>query len=109
LIAGADFFLMPSLTEPCGLTQMYAQNYGTIPVASRVGGLVDTIVDLDERPADGTGLLGTPDAKGLWRGIERAHRLFNDAPHLADVQQRGMRRDFSWDSVVGEYESLYRE
>jgi len=54
--AGSDFFVMPSLFEPCGLNQMYSQAYGTVPLASRVGGLVDTVIDADAESATGTGL-----------------------------------------------------
>ncbi len=60
--AGSDFFIMPSLFEPCGLNQMYSQIYGTVPIVSRVGGLMDTVTDADERPADGTGLMCAPTA-----------------------------------------------
>lgn len=108
-MAGADFFLMPSLTEPCGLTQMYAQAYGTIPLASRVGGLVDTVIDLDEMPATGTGLLFTPGTAGLESALERARRLFAAPALLGAARRRGMERDFSWALAVGAYERLYNE
>ncbi len=107
--AGSDFFLMPSLFEPCGLNQMYSQVYGTVPVVSRVGGLVDTVVDADERPADGTGLMGAPSADGLRDALQRALKLFADKPRLAAVQQRGMARDFSWKTAAKAYEKLYQE
>ena len=107
VMAGADFFLMPSRTEPCGLTQMYAQNYGTVPLAGAVGGLVDTVTDAEARPEEGTGLMFKPTAAGLVRALGRARKLFADPVSYAAVQQRGMTRDFSWDSVVGEYERLY--
>ena len=60
--AGADFFLMPSHFEPCGLNQMYSQAYGTVPVVTRVGGFIDTVTDIDEHPGDGTGITFPPKA-----------------------------------------------
>ena len=107
--AGSDFFLMPSLFEPCGLNQMYSQVYGTIPVVSRVGGLIDTVSDADERPTIGTGLMGEPTAEGLRDALERALRLFADAPRMAAVQRRGMAKDFGWKTAAAGYEQLYRE
>jgi starch synthase len=107
--AGADFFIMPSLFEPCGLNQMYSQAYGTVPLVSRVGGLVDTVIDLDDVPADGTGISFPAAAAGLREGLERALKLFADRPKLAAVQQRGMQRDFSWGKAAKAYEQLYQD
>jgi starch synthase len=107
--AGSDFFVMPSLFEPCGLNQMYSQAYGTLPVASRVGGLVDTVVDVDEDPAAGTGLLCPPTPAGLLDALQRAVTLHADKARLAAAQQRGMARDFSWASAAVAYENLYRD
>jgi starch synthase len=105
--AGADFFLMPSHTEPCGLTQMYAQVYGAVPVACRVGGLADTVRDLDEDPAGGTGLLCAPNSEDWSQALDRALRLFAEPSRYAAVQHRAMQQDFSWETVVGQYEELY--
>ncbi len=107
--AGADFFVMPSLFEPCGLNQMYSQLYGTVPIVSRVGGLIDTVTDADEDPGAGTGLMCAPTASGLREALERALRLFADKPRFAAVQQRGMARDFSWQTAAAAYEKLYLE
>ena len=107
--AGSDFFLMPSRFEPCGLNQMYSQIYGTVPVVSRVGGLVDTVIDADEFPGAGTGLVCPPNAKGLAEGLERALVLFADRPHYAAVQARGMARDFGWHRAALAYERLYQD
>ncbi len=107
--AGSDFFLMPSLFEPCGLNQMYSQLYGTVPIVSRVGGLADTVTDADEQPATGTGLMCEPNAASLRDALARALTLFADAPRYAAVQQRGMTRDFSWNVAAVGYETLYRE
>jgi starch synthase len=107
--SGCDFFVMPSLFEPCGLNQMYSQVYGTIPVVSRVGGLVDTVKDADEDAQGGTGIMCEPTAEGLGDALERALRLFGDRPRYAAVQQRGMARDFSWKTAAAAYEALYRD
>ena len=107
--AGSDFFLMPSLFEPCGLNQMYSQVYGTVPVVSRVGGLIDTVTDADEYPATGTGLMAAPTAESLRDALNRAMKLFAEPARLAAVQQRGMARDFSWKIAAAGYEKLYQE
>ncbi len=107
--AGSDFFLMPSKFEPCGLNQMYSQAYGTIPLVSRVGGLVDTVTDLTENPAEGTGLMFPPTADGLRDGLERALRLHAEPSRLAAAQARGMAKDFSWATAAQTYQRLYDE
>ncbi|HVU17237.1 MAG TPA: glycogen synthase GlgA [Candidatus Didemnitutus sp.] len=109
IIAGADFFLMPSHTEPCGLTQMYALNYGTIPLASRVGGLVDTVTDIEVDPAHGTGIMFEPKGKAFNAAVDRALKLFSNVARCDEIRRRGMAQDFSWASVVGKYEALYAE
>ena len=107
--AGSDFFVMPSVFEPCGLNQMYSQVYGTVPVVSRVGGLADTVIDADRDPANGTGLMCEPNAASLRDALQRALILFADPLRYATVQQRGMARDFSWKVAAGAYERLYQE
>ena len=107
--AGSDFFVMPSIFEPCGLNQMYSQVYGTVPIVSRVGGLVDTVIDTDESPETGTGLMCDPDAASLRDALQRALVLFADRPRYHAVQQRGMGRDFSWKTATTCYERLYHD
>ena len=107
--AGSDFFVMPSRFEPCGLNQMYSQIYGTIPVVSRVGGLIDTVSDADQLPASGTGLMFPPTAEGLREALGRSLKLFADPPRRAAVQARGMAADFSWKVAAAGYERLYQE
>jgi starch synthase len=107
--AGSDFFIMPSLFEPCGLNQMYSQAYGTVPLASRVGGLVDTVIDADADPATGTGLTFPPNAAGLSDALRRSLALFADPPRYTAVQRRGMERDFSWATAAKGYVKLYEE
>ncbi|MBP6864590.1 MAG: glycogen synthase GlgA [Candidatus Didemnitutus sp.] len=106
--AGADFFLMPSRAEPCGLNQMYSQAYGTVPLCGRVGGLVDTVIDLREDPEAGTGFLLEPTEEGLRGALLAAMKLHADKPWLDAVRRRGMRRDFSWAKPVAAYEQLYK-
>jgi starch synthase len=107
--AGCDFFVMPSLFEPCGLNQMYSQVYGTVPIVSRVGGLVDTVTDADEFPASGTGLMCEPNVASLRDALQRALVLYAEPARYAAVQQRGMSRDFSWEVAAAGYENLYQE
>lgn len=106
--AGSDFFLMPSLFEPCGLNQMYSQVYGTLPLASDVGGLSDTVIDLDEEPRAGTGLTFEPTAEGLRHALKRSLRLFADPARYAAAQRRGMTKDFGWATAATAYEKLYQ-
>jgi starch synthase len=107
--AGGDFFLMPSQFEPCGLNQMYSQVYGTVPIVSRVGGLVDTVIDVDADPVNGTGLMCEPNAVSVRNALQRALILFGDRPRYAAVQQRAMSHDFSWKVAAAGYERLYQE
>ncbi|RME70749.1 MAG: glycogen synthase GlgA [Verrucomicrobia bacterium] len=107
--AGADFFLMPSIFEPCGLNQMYSMRYGTVPVVSNVGGLVDTVTDIEEDPENGTGIVVRPDVRGVIRGYRRAVDLYANRELMARAIRNGMRRDFSWEKAARAYEALYRE
>ncbi len=108
--AGSDFFLMPSVFEPCGLNQMYSQRYGTIPLVSRVGGLADTVVDIGEFPDEGTGIQFPPsDPEAFRKALERAVTLFEDKKKMAGVIERAMKKDFSWKTAARAYEKLYTE
>jgi starch synthase len=107
--AGSDFFLMPSLFEPCGLNQMYSQAYGTVPLVSNVGGLVDTVVDIDAHLDSGTGVMFAPKQEEFDAGLKRALALFADKARFAAVQRRAMQKDFSWKQAVAAYEQLYTE
>jgi len=108
IFAGADFVLVPSRYEPCGLVQMYGQRYGTLPVAHATGGLVDTIVDCDAKLETGTGFLfeeETPEA--LLGATERAIAA-RTLPKWPGLVRRAMRLDRSWDRPARRYEQLYR-
>lgn len=102
IYAGADFFLMPSRYEPCGLGQMIAQRYGTPPIARATGGLVDTVED------GRTGFLfDDPEPDALVAAVERARRVWRARGWNA-LRRRCMRLDRSWDSSARSYETLYR-
>jgi starch synthase len=105
--AGSDFFVMPSRFEPCGLNQMYSQVYGTIPLVTNVGGLVDSVKDIDAEPANGTGIVFRPTAEGLLEGLQRAQKLHATPAQMKAVQARGMKSTFSWADAVAGYEALY--
>jgi starch synthase len=109
IVAGADMFLMPSRYEPCGLTQLYAMRYGTAPVVRRTGGLADTVIDIDEDPASGTGVLfDPPTVLALGNAIERAITTWIDKPRWRELQRRGMAQDFGWERGAADYRAVYR-
>lgn len=107
--AGSDFFLMPSLFEPCGLNQMYSQAYGTVPLVSNVGGLVDTVIDVTTQPAAGTGIMFAPKQADFIQALKRALALYAEPAKYDAVQRRAMEKDFSWTKAVAAYERLYSE
>lgn len=111
--AGADFFLMPSAFEPCGLNQMISQRYGTVPVVHRVGGLADSVVHADAGAIAAKRATGIVfeifDAGGLAWAIERALELWRSPDEMRAVMRAGMEADFSWDASARRYEALYRE
>lgn len=108
LEAGADFFLMPSVYEPCGLNQMYSLTYGTIPIVHSTGGLKDTVKDISTEGGNGISFDAlTPDE--IVRAVERALELYSDSALKDEVQTRGMNGDYSWESSARRYEKLYRE
>jgi starch synthase len=108
IYAGADLLLMPSRFEPCGLAQMIALRYGTIPVVRRTGGLADTVIDLDEVPALGNGFVfDATDAGGLLWAARRAMNHLRDRDDWRALMVRGMALDFSWDVSARRYLELY--
>ena len=106
IYAGADLVLIPSRYEPCGLTQMIAMRYGAVPVARRTGGLADTVTDAGD--PGGTGLMFdelTPES--ISDALDRALAVYADPRRWRELQERGMRRDFSWRRSAEEYGQLY--
>lgn len=113
ILAGSDFLLMPSRYEPCGLAQMYAMAYGTVPVVRHTGGLADSVRDLNpvhRKHGNATGLSFVPmTSQALMRGVHRAVELFNDSAEFQKVRCAGMSEDFSWDRSCQQYVELYRK
>ncbi len=112
MIAGADAMLVPSRFEPCGLTQLYALRYGTVPVVRRVGGLADTVVDATAAGLSGgraTGVMfDEATAQALASALARTVALYRDTPTWQALMARGMAQDFSWAPVAEQYLALYR-
>jgi len=109
IYAGSDFLLVPSRFEPCGLVQLYAQRYGTLPVAHATGGLTDTIVDCDVSLETGTGFLfETPTAASLVGAVQRARAAFQQ-PGWSALIRRVMRLDRGWERPARRYEQIYRK
>jgi starch synthase len=108
IMAGADMFLMPSRYEPCGLEQLYALKFATVPVVRATGGLDDTVIDVTKHPDKGTGFkFGDYTPQALLQTIETALLSFNDKSAWEDIMRRGMSCDFSWSRAATEYEKIY--
>ena len=113
LRAAADALLVPSRFEPCGLTQLYALRYGTVPIVTAVGGLFDTVTDATPAHlADGsaTGIVcSAPSSAALLAAIARANKLHQDSRAWRQLQRTGMAKDHSWASSAQAYATLYRD
>jgi len=108
--AGADFFLMPSRFEPCGLNQMYSLRYGTLPIVRATGGLADSVQGYEQASGEGTGFVLhdlTPDSLGDTIGWALA-TWYQRPAHVAAMRVRAMRQDFSWERAASAYGELYR-
>ncbi|MGE4243756.1 glycogen synthase GlgA [Ramlibacter sp.] len=106
--AGADCFLMPSRFEPCGLNQMYSQAYGTPPLVSGVGGLVDSVTDATRDPQHGTGfVMRSVDPQGYREALDRAVKAWRDPQRWRRIQANGMARHFGWEESAAQYVEVY--
>ncbi|HTM19645.1 MAG TPA: glycogen synthase GlgA [Kofleriaceae bacterium] len=110
MYAAGDVLLMPSRFEPCGLNQMYAMRYGTLPIVHSVGGLHDTVIDPDDDAARATGFcFTTPTAVSLWAALQRASAVRAGQPQLwRTMIDSAMSRDWSWNASARRYLDLYR-
>ena len=105
IFAGSDIYLMPSRFEPCGLAQMMAMRYGSVPVVRRTGGLADTVSETD---AGGTGFLfDEAEPRALLKVARRAAGAFKDRRRWAWTRKRSMNCNNSWSARVGSYEEVY--
>jgi starch synthase len=106
MYAGADFLLMPSRVEPCGLNQMYAMRYGTVPMVRSTGGLQDTVKDMGEW--EGFGIRFNHATVGdVHHSVSRAINVYADTRHLLWMRRYMMNIDHSWEAAVDNYISVY--
>ncbi|MGI9527690.1 MAG: glycogen synthase [Weeksellaceae bacterium] len=105
--ASSDFLVMPSRFEPCGLNQFYALRYGTVPIVRTVGGLLDSVVDIND---DGNGIrfiqLSVDD---LNHAFDRANQLYKNKTNLNKLRKFIMQQDFSWEKSANKYQDLYEQ
>lgn len=104
--AGSDFLLMPSRVEPCGLNQLYAMRYGTVPMVRTTGGLKDSVVDFGDEGGYGIRFLQAT-AGDIAHAVGRATEVYSNAALLQLLRKRMMALDFSWDRSAKEYVNLY--
>lgn len=106
LYAAADFLLMPSRVEPCGLNQMYAMRYGTVPMVRRTGGLIDTVKDMGDWEGFGI-LFNNATVDDIAHSIYRAIEVYKNKTQMEWMRKHMMQIDHSWESVVEAYTSVY--
>jgi starch synthase len=110
IYAGSDMLLMPSIYEPCGLNQMYALRYGTVPIVRLTGGLADTVIPFDgsnEQEATGFGFVA-PHPVELYLATWVAMLNYKDGSAWKTLQLNGMQKDFSWERSAREYDRIYK-
>lgn len=109
IYAGSDMFLMPSLFEPCGLSQLFSLRYGTIPIVRETGGLNDTIKSFNENTGEGNGFtFSNYNAHDMAYTIKRAISFYHKKDIWRNLVVKGMQQDFSWTKSANEYLELYR-
>ncbi len=110
IYAGSDIFLMPSLFEPCGLSQMFSMRYGTIPLVRETGGLNDTVRPYNEFTGEGNGFtFSNYNAHDMLYTIRRAVEFYNNKPIWEMLVKRVMKEDFRWEKSANEYVELYKK
>jgi starch synthase len=110
IYAGSDIFLMPSQYEPCGLGQLIALRYGSIPVGRRTGGFADSVTEYDKSSGSGTGFLFQHySSDEMYEAVQRALRLYQDREVWRNIVRNAMSQDFSWRQSVKAYLALYKK
>lgn len=107
IYAGADFLLMPSRVEPCGLNQLYSLRYGTVPIVRSTGGLQDTVIDFGDEGGYGI-RFDQPSVSDITYSISRALAVYKNTDQLQLLRKRMMALDFSWNQSAGQYIQLYK-
>lgn len=109
--AGADMFLMPSKSEPCGLNQMYSLTYGTVPIVRETGGLADTVAKYNEKTKEGNGFVFKKyDHKELIKELKRAIKIYTkDKDSWQKIMKEGMKSNFTWLNSAKNYVNLYND
>ncbi|MDX1537801.1 glycogen synthase [Arsukibacterium sp.] len=106
--AAGDFFLMPSLFEPCGLNQLYSLRYGSLPLVRLTGGLKDTVIPWPDPKATGIGF-AEPTVDALQQALRQALALYQDKQKYQAVQQHAMAQSFGWEEATDHYLALYQQ
>ncbi len=110
LYAGADMILVPSLFEPCGLTQMIGMRYGTVPIVRETGGLKDTVIPWNKFTGEGTGFtFSFYNHMDLLGAVDRALECYHEGKSWKKVMENGMKKDFGWKKSAAEYEDIYEK
>ena len=107
MYAGADFILMPSRVEPCGLNQLYSMRYGTVPVVRRTGGLKDTVIDFGDEGGYGI-CFNHASVDDIVYSIHRALELYDDKKKMDEIRKRMMQVNSSWETSAAKYIELYK-
>ena len=110
ILAGSDMLLMPSSYEPCGLTQMYALKYGTVPIVRDIGGLKNSIQEFNDKTGKGTGFkFKVPKAQYFLKSLQKALSCFNQIKTWKKLMLNGMAKDNSWEVSAKQYSRLYQK
>ena len=110
IYAGSDMFLMPSLFEPCGIGQMLAMRYGTLPIVRETGGLKDTVIPYNKYTGEGNGFsFKNYNAHEMLHCIRRAVKVYNDKDRWMELVNNAMNTDSSWKKSATEYIKVYEE